>query len=281
MTPDIIVDFSGETLADEGSAVAQCQRCDSAQMWWGIGDDVYFRARAWAAEHALDEYAHGVAKLSIGQPGYRRDESDEEREARVLAAYAEHGSTGAAARAAGVGDDTARRILREHGIRGQRQPLPDEAFAELHAEGLTTPEAAKRLGVTNQTVTKRLRKLGIEPRHGAGGWGMQHAALAAARQTRVRALIADGLTSPEIARQLRVSVGTVANDRRALRERGELPEDTRRADAEERRSQVLALSLEGLKLAEIAERMGISRAMVNDDLGLLRKRGELPGRGEQ
>ena len=103
-----------------------------------------------------------------------------------------------------------------------------EQVRKLHANGLSAREIAASLGVADNTVRYHLAQLVATPRDGVervATSAVVDARLAPARtRDRVRALLADGLSRAQIARELHVSKGyrelprpqARCSDRRAL-----------------------------------------------------------------
>ena len=51
----------------------------------------------------------------------------------------------------------------------RNRKFSDEALLELHCQGLSIPKLAKQLGVSQQPVRSRMRKLGLMSNHERGG----------------------------------------------------------------------------------------------------------------
>src|SRR6187200_885154 len=95
-----------------------------------------------------------------------------------------------------------------------------EQVRKLHANGLSAREIAGSLGVADNTVRYHLAQLVATPRDGVervATSAVVDARLAPARtRDRVRALLADGLSRAQIARELHVSKATVSYHARRL-----------------------------------------------------------------
>ncbi len=152
-----------------------------------------------------------------------------------------------------------------------------EAVLALARTGLGHARIARELGISKTTVGSRLRALraqGCLPPSRLARW----ADLDGQIQTLCRA----GLQSSEIAARLGLRSRVVRVRLRLLRGRGvPLPQPTGPRPHPRRRvsdEQVLAFLAEGLRVSEIAARVGVRRESVHWRLRALRRRGVLPPR---
>lgn len=231
---------------------------DQYRAKWG-----YNRTTTFAAAQVRRQRRRTAVRTNLGQYGSRRNLEKARAAARRMALASRLESRLARSRA------LKRRY--EAGWRPEPHERGEDAVLRLLvAQRHQVREIAARTGMTEPTVRRRLRAMGIEPPR-------RRPPVPAAR---LLALRRQGLWSAEIARRVGLTAGNVNRRLRELRRRGvkvppaagPRPSGTRRVTDDE----LVGLARRGLDIRAIARRKAVHPETIRRRLKRLRERGVLP-----
>lgn len=169
----------------------------------------------------------------------------------------------------GIGRRQLRDLAKEAGVKFHHaKPVPVspdvsarlEPVAELLAQGLTGPQISERLGISRNQLLRVRRLLGprgVLQQTGARNKGP--GPLVSARRAKVLELRKQGLTGPQIAERLGVSLATVASDVTALGASGGMHRGRiKRELTADHLAQARAMIADGYALITAARKLGFS-----------------------
>jgi DNA-binding NarL/FixJ family response regulator len=154
-----------------------------------------------------------------------------------------------------------------HRLRSERR----EHVARLHAQGLSIAAISQAVGIAPRTVRQDLQSQGLKYissrevlAQGRAGRTVAILSKIAARDLRLRALVAEGRRATEICAALGIAESTVRRDLSRLGLR--IAENTA---LEQRRAQVARMRADGATIPQMAQALGVSPAAISSDIAAL------------
>ena len=248
----------------------------------GVSYDVIYRDIETLAEEGKVEELTGRKKKEIS-----------ERRREVARLYSEGKTAKEIAAELEISYDTIRqdiKVLTEEGTLEKRDGKGRdiggkiaerrEKVARLYREGKLNKEIVEELGVSNFTVGRDIKALieegKIEKRDGSL-IRRKRSKRTTERRAEVERLYNEGKSVSEIAEELGVTRDVIYLDIKALAQEGKVEGISNKKDREkaERRKELERLYNEGKSVPEIAEKFGLSRDVIYQDIRLLIKEGML------
>ena len=166
-------------------------------------------------------------------------------------------------------------------LKRTKKEFSEDEVLELLQKGLTQTEIGKQLGVSDNTISnriKKMRKRGVEipERKKTERKKTERKKENDEKDNKILEMLEEGLTQTEIGKQLGISHTAISNRIRKMRKRGvEIPE--RKKENDEKDNKILGMLEKGLTQTEIGKQLGVTGPTISDRIKKMRKRGvEIP-----